>query len=87
MDPYRVAVVTGGLTTLLAIALSARLILRHLSSWMEPRQQRLIIAVVVMVPLFAIDSFVGLLAARGTESLALVLDSVKECYGKRCGKR
>lgn len=33
-----------------------------------------------MAPLYAIDSFVGLLDIQGSKAFFMLLDSIKECY-------
>jgi len=79
-DPYRLAVATGAVTAGLAVLLSAVLISKHLRNWTEPRQQKLIIYIILMVPLFAVDSFIGLLEVEAAATVVLILDSIKECY-------
>jgi len=79
-DPYLLAVATGAVTTALAVLLSGALISKHLRSWTDPRQQKLIIYIIIMVPLFAVDSFIGLLEIEASATVALILDSIKECY-------
>ncbi len=68
MNAYYSAVTAGGIMTTLAVFMSLRLVSRHLKSWSHPKQQTLIIAIIAMVPLFAIDSFVGLLEVHATVS-------------------
>jgi len=80
MDAGTLGSWVGGLFTALSIILSAILISKHLSSYKNPKQQRLIIIIILMVPLFAVDSFVGLLEIQAAEWVVMILDSVKECY-------
>lgn len=49
-------------------------------SWKKPKEQKAIIIIVLMAPLYAIDSYVGLLDIRGSETFFTFLDSIKECY-------
>jgi len=70
----------GGIFTALSIILSVVLIAKHLGSYSNPKQQRLIIIIILMVPLFAMDSYIGLLEIRAAEWVVMILDSVKECY-------
>jgi len=62
------------------VILSGVLISQHLKSFSNPRQQNFIIIIILMVPLFAIDSFVGILEIQAAEWINMILDSVKECY-------
>ncbi|KAL0399351.1 UNVERIFIED_CONTAM: Transmembrane proteinDDB [Sesamum radiatum] len=46
----------------------------------EAQGTKAIIIIVLMAPLYAIDSYVGLLDIRGSETFFTFLDSIKECY-------
>jgi len=74
------AKVIAGIATAWACIASTMLIRDHLANWKNPKTQKLIIYIIVMVPLFAIDSFIGLCDIEASETLVMVLDSVKECY-------
>ena len=50
----------GGLFMCLAVVLSTLQIFLHLRHYHEPTKQRLIIRILLMVPIYAIDSFVSL---------------------------
>jgi len=73
-------VLIGAVTTGLAVLLSAALISKHLRYWTDPRQQKLTIYIILMVPLFSVDSFIGLLEVEAAATVVLILDSIKECY-------
>ena len=75
-----IAYIVGGICCAVSVLLSSVLIFRHRQNWANPRQQQLITLIILMVPLFAIDSYIGLLDMRASESMVLFLDSVKECY-------
>ena len=75
-----IAYFVGASCTLISIGFSAHLIHKHLQNWTNPPQQRLIIAIILMVPLFAVDSCIGLFEMHASETLILFLDSIKECY-------
>lgn len=77
---YESAVLLGSLSTSLAIILSALLIFRHTSSWTNPKQQRFIVIIILMVPLFAVDSLVGLIDIEASAAFITILDGVKELY-------
>lgn len=66
-----------GITALL----SMNLIIAHYRNWTKPIQQSNIIKIIIMAPLFAVDCYIGLLELKDmSETMAHVLDMVKECY-------
>jgi len=78
---YELVLYSGGIMMLVSIILSSMVILRHLKNWNQPSQQRNILIIVCMIPLFAINSFIGLLELEeSNEILDHVLDMIKECY-------
>jgi len=80
LNSYTKGIYVGGFATALSCLMSGILILQHLTHYTNPRVQRNIIFIILMVPLFAVDSYIGLIEAEGSETLCLVLDSIKECY-------
>jgi len=80
MDLATAAQLIAGICTVMSVILSVQLISLHLRHWHHPEEQKLIIYIILMVPLFAIDSFIGLLEIRAAEWIVMILDSVKECY-------
>lgn len=65
---------------MLTLNFSIQLLTQHLMCWKKPKEQKAIIIIILMAPLYAIDSFVGLLDILGSEAFFTFLDSVKECY-------
>lgn len=59
---------------------AAQLISEHLFHWKKPKEQKAIVIITLMAPIYAIDSFVGLLDFQGSKAFFMFLDSVKECY-------
>ncbi|KAM1150153.1 hypothetical protein EV2_031583 [Malus domestica] len=59
---------------------SLQLLSEHFFCWNKPKEQKAIIIIILMAPLYAIDSFVGLLDYQGSKVSFTVLDSIKECY-------
>jgi len=70
----------AGISTLFSIILSAYLIYEHRQAWKNPDTQRYIVNIILMVPIFAINSFIGLIQIEGPEWLFMCLDSFKEIY-------
>lgn len=57
-----------------------QLLSQHLFFWKNPKEQKAIIIIILMAPIYAIVSFVGLLDIRGSEAFFMFLESIKECY-------
>jgi len=70
----------AGLGTLMSCVLSLVLIAEHFTTFRQPSKQKLIIYIILMVPLFSIDSFVSILELKSSEWIISLLDSIKECY-------
>ncbi|KAB2601147.1 quinone oxidoreductase PIG3 [Pyrus ussuriensis x Pyrus communis] len=56
------------------------LLSQHLFYWKNPKEQKAIIIIILMAPIYAVDSFVGLLDIKGSKTFFMFLDSIKECY-------
>eukprot|EP00756_Hemistasia_phaeocysticola_P026775 Hpha_TRINITY_DN16083_c2_g3::TRINITY_DN16083_c2_g3_i1::g.117776::m.117776 len=79
---YWYALVISGISTFLAVILSIGLIAEHLGTFTRPRQQTYIFIIIGMVPLFAVNCFVGLFPRflDSPEWVDTIFDAVKECY-------
>ncbi|KAG5622663.1 hypothetical protein H5410_007881 [Solanum commersonii] len=80
MDRAQLTMVGSGFSALLSMHFTIQLLSQHLFFWKNPKEQKAIIMIICMAPLYAIDSFVGLLDIRGSKTYFMFLDSVKECY-------
>ena len=80
MDMEKVAIGVAGVATAFTCAATWQLVSAHRRVWTNPKQQRLIVSIVAMVPLFAIDSLIGLLDIEASETVVMMLDAIKECY-------
>eukprot|EP00250_Pteridium_aquilinum_P011737 c20274_g1_i1 orf=280-1167(+) len=69
-----------GACTLLSVLLSAQLVSKHLRHWSNPKEQKTIVLIALMAPLYAVVSFVGLVEIRGSTSFFAFLEAIKECY-------
>lgn len=65
---------------LLSMHFTMQLISQHLFYWKNPKEQRAILIIVLMAPVYAVTSFLGLLDAKGSKPLFLFLDVAKDCY-------
>lgn len=70
----------SGACVAVTVLLALKLVRDHLSHWKKPKEQKAIIVIILMAPIYAVDSYVGLLDIRGSETFFVLLDSIKECY-------
>ncbi|KAL5572332.1 hypothetical protein UlMin_021929 [Ulmus minor] len=73
---YQPALIIAGCFVAVALFLSIFLILQHLRSYTNPAEQKWIVAVAFMVPVYATESFISLCNPR----LSLVCDILRSCY-------
>lgn len=65
---------------MLSMHFTTQLLTQHLFYWKNPKEQKAIIIIVLMAPLYAITSFAGLLDIQGSKTFFTFLESIKECY-------
>lgn len=70
----------SGACTMLALHFSFQLASQHLYFWKNPKEQKAIIIIILMAPVYAMNSFVGVLDVKGSKPFFMLLDSIKECY-------
>ncbi|XP_073025339.1 uncharacterized protein [Primulina eburnea] len=80
MDRGQFTLMGTTVCVMLSLHFSIQLVSQHYMSWKKPKEQSAIIIIVLMAPLYAIDSYVGLLDIRGSTTFFTFLDSIKECY-------
>lgn len=80
MNPGQVILIGSTICVMLTTHFAAQLISEHLFHWKKPKEQKAIVIITLMAPIYAIDSFVGLLDFQGSKAFFMFLDSVKECY-------
>ncbi|KAG0496233.1 hypothetical protein HPP92_000924 [Vanilla planifolia] len=80
MDPGTLTLLGAACGVMLTMHFTIQLLSQHLFYWKNPKEQKAIIIIILMAPLYAVDSFVGLLDIRGSKAFFTFLDSVKECY-------
>ncbi|GJN32392.1 hypothetical protein PR202_gb20899 [Eleusine coracana subsp. coracana] len=80
MDPATLTLLGSACCVMLSMHFTVQLVSQHLFYWKNPKEQKAILIIVLMVPLYAIDSFVGLLDIQGSKTFFTFLDAVKECY-------
>ncbi|CAA0826574.1 Protein of unknown function (DUF300 [Striga hermonthica] len=80
MDRRQLTLAASGFSVMLTLHFTFQLLSQHLFYWKNPKEQKAIIIIILMAPVYAVDSFVGLLDIRGSKQFFMFLDSVKECY-------
>ncbi|KAD3337890.1 hypothetical protein R6Q59_027374 [Mikania micrantha] len=70
----------SGACTMLALHFSSQLASQHLYYWKNPKEQSAILMIILMVPVYAVYSFVGVLDLKGAKPFLMVLTLIKECY-------
>ncbi|XP_042384365.1 transmembrane protein 184C-like [Zingiber officinale] len=80
MDRGTLTLLGAACCVMLTMHFTVQLLSQHLFYWKNPKEQKAIIIIILMAPLYAIDSFVGLLDVQGSKAFFTFLDSVKECY-------
>ncbi|XP_044460920.1 transmembrane protein 184C-like [Mangifera indica] len=80
MSLHQITLMGVGICVMLTMYFTVQLMKQHLFYWKNPKEQKAIIIIILMAPIYAADSFVGLLDIRGSKAFFMFLDSVKECY-------
>ncbi|XP_054807565.1 protein LAZ1 homolog 2 isoform X2 [Prosopis cineraria] len=73
---HQSAVIIAGCFVFIALTLSLFLILQHLRSYTNPAEQKWLVAVIFMVPVYATESIISLWNPR----LSLACDILRNCY-------
>lgn len=80
INPGEIVVLGCGFCVMLSMYFAVQLLSQHLFFWKNPKEQKAIIIIILMAPIYAVVSFVGLLDIRGSEAFFMFLESIKECY-------
>ncbi|XP_014518546.1 transmembrane protein 184C [Vigna radiata var. radiata] len=80
LNPAQITVLGSAFCVMLSMHFTSQLLSQHLFYWKNPKEQKAIIIIILMAPLYATVSFVGLLDIRGSKEFFTFLESVKECY-------
>lgn len=70
------ATIVAGALVLLTLCLSMYLLLEHLSAYKNPEEQKFLIGVILMVPCYAVESFVSLV----NPSISVDCEILRDCY-------
>jgi hypothetical protein len=80
MNPGQLTLMGTTICVMLTMHFSVQLASEHMMHWTKPKEQKAIMVIILMAPIYAIDSFVGLLDFQGSKPFFMFLDSIKECY-------
>ncbi|TXG47306.1 hypothetical protein EZV62_026600 [Acer yangbiense] len=80
MNRADMTLIGSGLCVLLTMHFTVQLLSQHLFYWKNPKEQKAIIVIILMAPIYAIVSFVGFLDIKGSKPFFTFLESIKECY-------
>lgn len=80
MNREQITLVGSGFTAMMSIHYTVQLLSQHIFYWKNPKEQKAILIIIFMAPVYAINAFVGLLDYRGSKPFFMFLDSIKECY-------
>ncbi|MBA0731746.1 hypothetical protein Golax_022589 [Gossypium laxum] len=79
-DRGQMTLMGSALCVVLSLHFTLQLVSQHLFYWKNPKEQKAILIIILMAPIYAAVSFVGLLDIRGSKAFFMFLESVKECY-------
>jgi hypothetical protein len=80
MDVRTLTLLGAGMCTVASMHFTSQLVGQHLFYWNNRAQQKLIIIIILMAPIYAVTSFFGLAQIQGSEIFFTFLESIKECY-------
>nr|XP_016454078.1 PREDICTED: protein LAZ1 homolog 1-like isoform X3 [Nicotiana tabacum]XP_016454079.1 PREDICTED: protein LAZ1 homolog 1-like isoform X3 [Nicotiana tabacum] len=73
---YSWALYSAGFSVLVAVVLSMYLIVEHLAAYHQPEEQKFLIGLILMVPVYALESFLSLLDSNA----AFNCEIIRDCY-------
>ncbi|KAL3624758.1 Protein laz1 [Castilleja foliolosa] len=80
------AVLIAGCSVVLTLTLSVYLLFEHLSMYKNPEEQKFLIGVIVMVPCYAVESFVSLVNPKISVDIGILRDCYESfamyCFGR-----
>jgi len=78
---HTLAKLLSGVSAFLAFMISTKLIIKHLRYYTKPDEQRWILRLIFIVPIYSIVSFISLLLfGKGADTAYIYLDSIRSCY-------
>lgn len=69
-------ILSAGIFVLVAVVLSLFLVIQHLAVYNLPEEQKFLIGLILMVPVYAVESFLSLLDSKA----AFICEIMRDCY-------
>lgn len=83
MDRGQITLLGSAVCVMLTMHFTIQLLSQHFFYWKNPKEQKAIVIIILMAPIYAIVSFVGLVDIQGSKPFFMFLGSIKECYEAR----
>ncbi|KAG5516801.1 hypothetical protein RHGRI_037522 [Rhododendron griersonianum] len=80
MDRGQITLLGSAVCVMLTMHFTIQLLSQHFFYWKNPKEQKAIVIIILMAPIYAIVSFVGLVDIQGSKPFFMFLGSIKECY-------
>ncbi|PIA25977.1 hypothetical protein AQUCO_10200031v1 [Aquilegia coerulea] len=80
MDRRQLTLLGSAGCVMLTMHFTVQLLSQHLFYWKNPKEQKAIVTIILMAPIYAIVSFAGLSDFQGSRAFFTFLESIKECY-------
>ncbi|CAI9090402.1 OLC1v1025165C1 [Oldenlandia corymbosa var. corymbosa] len=85
-SPPTWATIIGGVFVVVSLILSVYLLFEHLSAYKHPEEQKFLIGVILMVPCYAVESFISLLNPSISVDVEILRDGYESfamyCFGR-----
>ncbi|KAF5728335.1 transmembrane protein [Tripterygium wilfordii] len=78
MNPGQLALLRSTICVVLTTHFSVQVMSKHLLCWKKAEEQKAILLIVLKAPIYAVDSYAGLLDLRGRKAFFMFLESIKE---------
>lgn len=69
-------ILSAGIFVLVSVVLSLFLVFEHLAVYYQPEEQKFLIGIILMVPVYAVESFLSLLNSKA----AFICEIMRDCY-------
>ncbi|KAL8466957.1 hypothetical protein ACS0TY_035875 [Phlomoides rotata] len=73
---YNLAITSAGIFVAVSLVLSMFLIFEHLAAYNQPEEQKFLVGLILMVPVYAVESFLSLL----NSGAAFNYEVIRDCY-------
>lgn len=80
MDRGQITLMGSAGAVMLTMHFTIQLLSQHLFYWKNPKEQKAIIFIILMAPLYTIVSFAGISNFQESRIFFMLLESIKECY-------